>query len=339
MHQYIESVRNEIEKASGQESYLASSLFLRMHQNFEYEDEGEVKLSEKSGFEEIANKVMVSISGTQTFDQKNEILSWQAAILRDVAKDCYAWWIDYKDKNFLSHDCFEDGESCIALEATCEKLGIEPTKTYTSLLQIEHVLTRLATSCNVTILEIDKFWQFSYQNKSKAPENAFLLKRIESESKQTILCNSVVVLQEITDMCYSNANQLAGADHVLWMKPYNMLRSLIEVLNGFVNFEYTKETDLNLSKWLDQLFPARLSSNEPNLLYQSPLHHNITARLSQATQCLVMEVAKGVDAFVQRDSIMRPFIHDTLMKTMQESLKNLNVVSLKNQRKSIRSLT
>jgi len=337
MHQYIETVRTEVEKASGQESYLASSLFLRMHKNFKYEDEGAVKLTDKSEFEEVANKAMVSISGSQPFDLKSEILSWQAAILRDVAKDCYAWWIDYKDQNFLIDDCFEDGESCIALEATSEKLGIDPTKTYTNLLQIEHILTRLATSCYMTILEIDKFWQFSYQNKNKAPENEFMLKRIQSESKHTILCNSVTILKEVSQMCYDNAKKLAGADHILWMKPFNMLESLIEVLNGFVNFEYTKDSDLNLSKWLNVLFPARLASNEPNLLSQSPLHHKIIARLSQATQCLVMYTTKGEDSFAQRDSIMRPFIHDILMSTMQISLKNMNEVSQNNLRNSIHS--
>ena len=51
MHQYIESVRSEIESASGQESYLSSTLFLRMFRDLKYEDEGELKITNKEGFE------------------------------------------------------------------------------------------------------------------------------------------------------------------------------------------------------------------------------------------------------------------------------------------------
>ncbi len=127
MHQYIETVRNEIEIAAGQESYLASTLFLRMYRAFEYEDEGHLKITDKEGFERIQNKAVNSVSGKYEFNVKDEVLSWQIGILRDIAKATYEWWIDYKDEKFRADNCFSDGESCIALEATCEKLGENPT--------------------------------------------------------------------------------------------------------------------------------------------------------------------------------------------------------------------
>ncbi len=65
MHQYIENVRNEIENLAGQESYLASVLFLKIYKSFQYEDEGTHKLTDKKGFEEIQNKSINSLNTNQ----------------------------------------------------------------------------------------------------------------------------------------------------------------------------------------------------------------------------------------------------------------------------------
>ena len=96
MHQYIETVRNEIEAAAGQESYLASTLFLRMYKDFKYEDDGALKLHDKEGFEKIQHKAINVLGKKSSFDIKEEILAWQVALLRDIAKDFYYWWIEYK---------------------------------------------------------------------------------------------------------------------------------------------------------------------------------------------------------------------------------------------------
>ncbi len=95
MHQYIETVRSEIEAGAGQESYLASALFLKMYKSFQYEDEGASKITDKDGFERIQNKAAISMNSNQEFDLKDEILAWQAAILRDISKEFYGWWVDY----------------------------------------------------------------------------------------------------------------------------------------------------------------------------------------------------------------------------------------------------
>ncbi|MCP4755386.1 MAG: hypothetical protein GY866_31365 [Proteobacteria bacterium] len=324
MHQYIETVRNEIEAAAAQEAYLASTLFLRIYKNFNYEDEGAWKITNKEGFEKIQHKAMNSISANREFDVKEEILSWQIAILRDIAKEFYHWWIDYKDEKFRADDCFMDGESCIALEASCEKLNENPTEVFSSLLEVEFILTRLCTSCNTTVIEIDNYWQFKFKNKKKAPQNSFVFKRIEAESKQTIIYTSILELENVSKRCKTFARQLAGADHLLWMNPHHMLESLVCSLKGFLDFEYIEDADLSLSKWLDDLFPARLQSDHPNPTYQSGLHHKIIANLTQATQCMVQQTVRKNDVFTQRDEIMRPYIYEALEKVKMVELKNLN---------------
>jgi hypothetical protein len=324
MHQYIETVRNEIEIAAAQESYLASTLFLRMYKDFEYEDEGAWKITDKAGFEEVQNKAVNSIGKQKDFDIKEEILAYQIAMLRDVAKETYGWWIDYKDEKFRAPDYFSDGESCIALEATCEKLGENPTEAYTALLEVEFVLTRLCTACNKAVIELDKYWQFKYHNKKKAPQNSFIYKRIEAESKQKIIYKSIELLDEVSKNCETFAKQLAGASHLLWMNPHYFLESVIHILKGFLNFEYIENTDLSLSRWLDDLFPKRLPNGQPNPNYQSGLHHKIIANLTQATQCLVQQTVKRKDVFTQRDQVLCPYIYEALERVKRVELNNLS---------------
>jgi len=324
MHQYIESVRNEIEIAAGQESYLASTLFLRMYKDFKYEDDGSLKISDKEGFENVQHKAINSLGKKRDFDVKEEILAWQVAILRDISKEFYHWWTDYKDEKFRADDCFSDGESCIALEASCEKLDQNPTDIYSALLEVEFILTRICTSCNKTVLEIDNYWQFKFKNKKKAPLNKFMRKRIETESQQTIVHRSIQQLQEVSDKCKEFGGNLAGADHLLWMIPHHMLESLIHSLNAFLYFEYIPDTDLSLTKWLDNLFPERLSSNHPNPTFQSALHKKVIANLTQATQCMVQQTVRKNQVFEQRDEIMRPYFYEALEKIKLLEMQNLS---------------
>ena len=324
MHQYIETVRNEIESAAGQEAYLASSLFLRMYKSFKYEDDGVYKLSDKENYEIIQNKAINSISKSQEFDLKDEILAWQAAILRDISKDFYGWWVDYKEEKFRAEDQFSDGESCLAVEASCEKLDENPTDVYTMIIEIELMLTRLTTSCNTFAIEIDKYWQFKYKNQKKDPDNPFIQKRIELESRQTMISQCSEKLSEYMDAFFSFASRLSGADYLLWSSPAIMLKAYINTLQAFMDFEYIENADLELSSWLDKIFPPRLSGNEPNQFYQSMLHHRVVGNLSQATQCLVQYNVKKNDVFAQRDSILRQYIVDALDKVKRIELLNLN---------------
>lgn len=323
MHQYIETVRNEIESAAGAESYLASTLFLRMYNDLKYEDDGKNKISDKEGFEAIQHKAINSLGKTREFDVKEEILAWQVAILRDVAKDFYHWWIDYKDLKFRADNNFSDGESCMALEASCEKLDQNPTDIYSALLEVELILTRLCTSCNKTVLEIDNYWQFKFKNKKKAPLNQFMRKRIETEGHQTIIYKSIEQLQDVSDKCQEFGQKLAGADHLLWMIPHHMLESLIHSLKGFLFFEYIPDADLSLTKWLNDLFPERLGSNQPNPTFQSALHKSIIANLTQATQAMVQQTVRRKEVFRQRDEIMRPYFYEALEKVKHLELQNL----------------
>lgn len=331
MHQYIETVRSEIENASGQESYLASTFFLRMFKEFDYEDEGDWKITDKEGFEEIQHKAVNAISKQRSFDVKEEILAWQVAMLRDIAKESYNWWIDYKDEKFRAPDHFSDGEYCIALEASCEKLGENPTDAYSALLEVEIVLTRLCTACNKAVIELDKYWQFKFHNKKKAPENSFIYKRIEAESRQKIIYKSIELLSAVSQRCVTYAKRLSGANHLLWMHPHCLLESVIHMLRAFLNFEYIEDADLSLSKWLDELFPQRLSDGQPNPNFQSGLHHKIIANLTQATQCMVQQTVKRKDVFAQRDEILRPYFYETLERVKRVELENL--CSLKEDKK------
>ena len=323
MHQYLENVRNEIELETGQESYLASSLFLRIYRHIGYEDDGAYKLADKESFEKIQHKAINCLAGNCEFNLKDEILAWQAAILRDIAKEFYGWWVDHKDEKFRAQDCFEDGEACMALESSAEQLGENPTELYTKLLKVELLLTRLCTSCNKTLLEVDRYWQFKYKNRKKAPENGFMERRIAAESRSTILFESIEAIREVSQTCLHNAKRLSGAYYLLWINPHIMLESLICSLNGFLHFEYIPGEDLSLMDWLQTLFPKRLPDASINPMCESPLHHKIIASLSQATQCLVEHTVNRTDAFAQRDAILKRHIVDKLEKIKMIQLQNL----------------
>ena len=297
MHQYIETVRNEIEAAAGQESYLSSALFLKIYKDLDYEDGGDRKLNNKEEYEMTQHKAMNSISSSKEFEIKDEILAWQVAILRDISRSFYDWWVDYKEEKFRAQDYFQDGEACLAVEASCEKLKAIPTEVYTTIIEAEILLKNLCTSCNTTIIEIDKFWQFKYHNTFKAQINDFMRKRISNESKNTIIYKSISSLNSLSERCLKYANKLAGADHLLWMTPHSMLESMVNTLYGFLNFEYVQDMDLALSKWLKTIFPERLESGQPNPIYHSPLHHKIIGNLSQATNCLVQYTVNKIDTF------------------------------------------
>jgi hypothetical protein len=138
------------------------------------------------------------------------------------------------------------------------------------------------------------------------------------------LYQTIQQLTKVAEQCKAFGRRLAGADHLLWMNPYHMLRSLIHTLNGFLNFEYIEDTDLSLSKWLKALFPERLESGQPNPTHQSPLHHQIIARLTQATQCMVQQTVRKNSVFSQRDDVLRPFFHEALELVKKVSLQNLS---------------
>lgn len=324
MHQYLETVRNQIENAAGQESYLASSLFLRIYQALKYEDEGICKLGDKEEYEKIQHQALNSLMNKdKRFNLEMEVLSWQVAILRDISHDFYNWWVSYKEDYLMAEDCFQDGESCIRLESSCEKLNLNPTEVFTFLLEVEYLLSRLQTCCNKVMFELHRFWRFKVTNGLKDPRNKFLNKRIESESKGMILSEGIEILEKVAQKCTENARLLAGADHLLWINPAQMLNALSHALKGFLTFEYQEDSELILNQWIDQLFPGRLPDGEPNPLYQGSLHHRVIANLGQAIQCLVQHSIRHNDAFRQRDDIMRPFIRETLENVKRTELINL----------------
>ncbi|PCI27534.1 MAG: hypothetical protein COB67_08310 [SAR324 cluster bacterium] len=325
MHQYMETVRNEIEAAAGQEAYLASSLFMRISQSLDYEDEGARVLENKESYEAIQHQAMNSINTQSEFNLDKEILAWQAAILRDISREFYTWWVNHKEQKFMAEDCFQDGESCIRIEASCEKLGLNPTEVFTSLLEVEYLLTRLTTSCNKVMLEVERYWKFKQVNEHKAPDNPFMNKRIALESQGTVLAEGIALLEDISQRCQENAKALAGAHHLLWIQAHQMLQSLIHALNGFLHYDYQQDAELQLNNWVDYLFTKTLENGEPNPTYHGPLHHRVIANLAQATQCLVQHTIRHNDAFTQRDNIMRPFISQTLEKVKRMELTNLKM--------------
>ena len=333
MHQYIETVRYEIENAAGQESYLASSLFLRIYQALKYEDDGAYKLANKEAYEEIQHKAMNGmINQGKKFDLNMEVLSWQVAILRDISNEFYSWWVDYKNNSFMAEDCFRDGEPCTRLESSCEKLGLEPTSIFTEILEVEYLLSNFSTSCNKVLLELHRFWKFKLTNGLKGAQNSFLIKRIESESKNMILSQGIDRVEKMVHSCSANARLQAGADHLLWANPSKMLRSLAHALRGFLAFEYQGDSELVLNEWVEQLFSENLTDGEPNFMHQSALHHRIIAHLGQAVSCLVQHSLRHNDAFKQRDDIMRPFIRKTLESVKRKELINLKTIQAAHNR-------
>ncbi|MGK0288908.1 MAG: hypothetical protein ACI86H_000329 [bacterium] len=333
MHAYIERVRNEIEVSAGQEKYLASALFYRMHKELKYEDHGEIELSKKQDFEEIQNKALNSISTSNNdVDVQEESLAWQVAILRDIAKDFYSRWEDVFEAGFFAEDQFTDGTPCVALEATCQKLNLDPTKIYTELLEVKHTLTHLCISCNTTMDELNQLWKFKKEIKDRAGENAFAMRRVESETQHTIMQKSIARLEKVVTQCMDGAKKLAGAEHLLWANAGTEIKSLIGALKGFLYCEYSKEPELVLDQWLDTVFPRTLEDGEYNSHWNGPLHHTITSRLSMASQCLVLHVIKHENSFEKRDQVMRQFIRESLeLEKKRTLLENSRKELLKQQ--------
>ena len=325
MHQYLETVRTEIEAASGEEAYLASALFWRAQQAIGYEDDGEMTLNSKEDFERIQNQVINSLPQDE-FNLHEEILAWQAGILRHATKEFYHSWVEYKEEKFAAGDIFADGEACMALEASSEKIGGNPTENYTALLEVEQVLIKLCTAPNKTISELDRFWRFKREMVMRGETmNAFTEKRIKGEQDQSTLSASIRQLKEVSLRCRSNGKRLAGAHHILWMNAHMMLESITHVLDGFLSFEYMDDMELSMNNWLESLFPFRFEGGDPNPMYQSELHHQIIARLSQATQCLVQYQVRKVESFQQRDEIIIPFLKDVMEQVKRTSLQNIQV--------------
>ncbi len=327
MHQYLEMVRNEIESAAGQEKYLASALFLKVFREVPYEDDGDFELTDKAGFEEIQNRVTNILRSPSDFDPKEELLSWQIAVLRQMARDFYNIWVDYKDERFGASDIFSDGESCMSLEASLEKINEDPTENYSAILEIEQTLTKLATSPTQFVTELDKFWSFKGAISSKGDGvTAFTQKRIDLEKNGTMIAAVVRGMKEVSNRCERNARQLPGAHHLLWINAHILVESFTNAFESFLEFEYLDNIELSLHHWLDTLFPQRMIANLPNPLHQSPTHHGIIANLTQATQCMVQYVAHGNQAFDQRDEIIVPHVLEALERVKRISLKNITAL-------------
>lgn len=328
MHQYLETVRTEIEAASGEEAYLASALFWRAHKGMGYEDDGQKRLTDKAGYDQVQNQVINSLRLQEDFDLSEEILSWQAAVLRHVTKEFYHSWVDYKEQKFAASDIFADGEHCMALEASCEKIGANPTDNYTALLEIEQVLIKLCSGPNTMIRELDRFWHFKQAITERGETiNLFTQKRIDAERESLTLSAAIRQIESVSARMRSNGKRLAGSHHLLWMNAHLMLESILVVLEAFLDFERIEDIDLAMNHWLDRLFPARLKGGDPNLLHQSPLHHQVIARMAQATQCMLNHVVRKEDSFGQRDEIIIPFIKDVLEQVKRTSLQNIQVIT------------
>ncbi len=332
MHQYLENVRLEIEAAAGQESYLASSLFYRLYTELPYEDDGAKALVDTEGYEAVRNKVVNILSKKEEFSIRQEVLSWQAGVLRHMARDFHHLWVDYKEDHFSADDFFSDGETCIALEASCDRIHEDPTENYTAILEVERSLAKLATCPNSLTVELDRFWSFKAGLLSQGEGiSSFAEKRIQVERSNTLLAAILRTMEEVSARCNRNARQLAGAHHLLWGNAHHLLEGCLQALRSFLEFEQLENLELSLSHWLDQLFPKKLNRNLPNPLYMSSTHQEVIARLTQATQCMVQLIAYGNDAFAQRDQILIPHFIDALERVKKLSLKNIQ--ALKEEKK------
>lgn len=321
MHRYIEKVRTKIEAVAGQETYLTSSLFLSLYDSLKYEDGGKNRLMAKKNYDEMQEKALHILKERKAFDLKQEVLSWQVAILRDIARDYYTRWTDYIDKKFFASAKFQDGITCVALEASCEKIGVDPTETYTAMLEVEHVLTRLNISCNSVTIETANLWKFASRSKTTMEEqNEFMKKRLKNETQSTLLYRSIEQLQEVSNRCRDNASKVAGADHLLWFFPHMELESLIHSLKGYLYCEYNANPELVLDSWVDTLFPQDMDNGMPNPNRHSPLHNLILSRLAQATRCLVLHTVSQQNSFEQRDQLIIGFMEKELEQVKFEEL-------------------
>ncbi|MDT8446745.1 MAG: hypothetical protein RRB13_07600 [bacterium] len=311
MHQYIESVRSETEAASGPESYLAGALFMRLQQAFEYEDDGENRLESRDGYELVQHKAINCLKGRHEFKIADEVLSWQASLLRHVTHELYDWWIQYKNDKFQAPSFFADGQGCMAIEAACEKIGLNPTEEFTQVLEVEHLLVKLTTGPNKMLLELKRFWEFKWSNK-EAKTSPFTAKRIEAERSHVTLAKIAKVLDDIADRFAGHARRQAGGHHLMWINAATELRALTALLKGFLDFEHHENLESSLSQWIDGLFPNRLADGTPNPLFQSELHHEVVQKMTQATQVLVNFLLRKDDSFTRRDEIMVPFVLEKL---------------------------
>ncbi|OGG94740.1 MAG: hypothetical protein A2527_05955 [Candidatus Lambdaproteobacteria bacterium RIFOXYD2_FULL_50_16] len=329
MHQYIETVRSDTEAAAGAESYLAGALFLKLEKALNYEDGGEFRLKNLADYELIQNKVINALHHNQIFDHAQEVLGWQAGVLRHVARELYAWWIDFKLERFQAPSFFSDGEGCMAIEAAAEKLGANPTELFTLVLEVEHLLVKLSTGPGQLTLELEKYWEFRSQHKANL-DNPFMAKRVEVERNQVKLTKTKNLLTEISGRFSKAAKKLAGGQHLLFMTPATELEAMAAFLEGFITYNRAEDLQSGLSKWIDGLFPARTASGQPNPLFQSRLHHQVVERMSQATQCLLQFVLrKDLSVFEKRDQIIVPFITQRL-----EALKRLSLIEISHETKS-----
>lgn len=327
MHQYIESVRSDTEAAAGAESYLAGALFLKMEKAFGYEDDGEGKLGSRDDYELVQHKAINAMNGHRAFDLGDEVLSWQASMLRHVAREFYSWWVEYKLDRFQAPDFFSDGEGCMAIESAAEKLGANPTELFTLVLEVEHLLVKMATGPGKTTMQLQKYWDFRAQHKDQL-DNPFMNKRIAAEKSHVLLAKSQAILLEVSQKMQDFAKQLAGGHHLLMMSPAIELEALCDFMEGFIDFDSTDNLEHSLSLWMQGLFPARTRSGQPNPLFHSELHHQVINRMGQATQCLVQYVLKkDLEAFEKRDQIIIPFITERL-----EELKRGSLIGLRDER-------
>ena len=332
MHQFLESVRNEIEAAAGQEAYLASALFTRIYKAMPYEDDGKTQLTDKEGFEEVQNRIINILHQPQDFKISDEFLSWQAAVLRHLARDFHHYWVEYKQDEFSKDDIFADGESCMALEASCERIKEDPTENYAALLEVERLFAKLATCPNEMITELERFWNFKAQITAQGEGiNPFTEKRIAVERNQSLLAAGLRSLHTVSERCNRNARQLAGGHHLLWINAHILLEGFIQALDSFLEFEKLDNLELSLNHWLDLIFPARMKNRLPNRLYMSSTHQEVIARFTQATQCMVQTIVHGKNAFAHRDQIIIPHILEAMERVKRLSLQNISALQQSRQ--------
>lgn len=319
MHQYIEAVRTELEIAAGAESYLAGALFMRLQNSLAYEDDGEERLHNRDGYELVQHKAINCLKSPHELDLNQEVLSWQAALLRHGTKEFYHWWIQYKNQKFQGPDFFADGEGCMAIESACEKIGGNPTENFTLILEIEHLLVKLTTGPGKMLNELKRFWEFKRVNQT-AQTNPFTVKRIQVEQAGTQIAKINGVFLEIAERFERNGKKVAGAHHLMWMNAALELKAMSTFLSAFLDYQPSENLEAGLSGWINSLFPARLKDNTPNPLCQSELHHQVNLKLTQATQMMLLHVLKKEPVFEQRDQIMIPFVLEQLEAIKRTSL-------------------
>ena len=322
MHGYIENVRRDIEQSAGEASYLTSSLFVRIHNELNYEDEGKYEINSKDEFEIIRNKALNAISKKDSWKLGEEVLSWKTAILRDISQDFYSKWDDYIENKFLNPTVFADGTSCTTLEASCEILMIDPTEYYTIILEINHLLTRVYICCNNIIKETSDYWMFRNRVLGKEQDNEFSKRRVDKESKNTILQQAIEKLRRISNMCLTLGKKSAGSHLVLWMNAHLEIKTMIIAFLGVLNCSYTENSELMLNKWIEEIFPSYLESGEQNPIQYSALHNLILRKLTLATNCLVEYVVKKQEPFLQRDNMLREHFRKSFDKVLVEELED-----------------